>query len=238
MNAQNVDENMCSITILSSKWSKVIAKVSCRDANIVVKVLRTSSSMEAQYIADLISRIPSSRYVAKPICRALSSALICVRRYLETTLDAWINTEEASLPILCKLLMDIVLGLKAIHSVGLIHCDIKPSNIGVDRRDTKILDLESLTPVYSKPREIDLNYAAPEYLSSGRVLRESDLYQLGLTIFECIDKLYRSDYSTINIYSSLHDLAQRLTDPNPFARPTHREILDVLAKIVDRYHYA
>jgi serine/threonine protein kinase len=84
-------------------------------------------------------------------------------------------------------------GLDALHRVGLVHRDVKPSNIMLDATGSAALTDFGLAkgPAYTvltKPGEVigTVDYLAPELIKGGRATPASDIYALGCTVYECI----------------------------------------------------
>ena len=78
-------------------------------------------------------------------------------------------------------------GLTAIHEQSIVHRDLKPANIMIDRdHRTLIADfgLAEQASAVTDPRSGTLLYKAPEQLSGGRVGVASDLYALGVVLYE------------------------------------------------------
>ncbi len=86
---------------------------------------------------------------------------------------------------------EAALGLEAIHKVGLIHSDLKPSNLllGADGRlriaDLGVARLASRT-ASEQSSSGTLTYAAPELLTGNPATRPSDLYALGSVLYELL----------------------------------------------------
>ncbi|RYO14691.1 hypothetical protein AA0121_g7643 [Alternaria tenuissima] len=86
-----------------------------------------------------------------------------------------------------KILLELSMGLKAIHDAGYIHLDLKPANILIDfEGGLKIADF-GLASQWPAPAGIDgegdRHYLAPEQLS-GRFDKPADVFALGMMLAE------------------------------------------------------
>src|SRR5436189_1285664 len=91
---------------------------------------------------------------------------------------------------LYDVILQIASGLHHIHHLGIIHLDLKPSNILVgDDGNAKIMDfgvaIES-RQVFDRQIRGTLQYMAPEVLKQDRVDSRADLYALGMTLYETV----------------------------------------------------
>ncbi len=125
-----------------------------------------------------------------------------------------------------NLAADTARGLAAIHNVGYLHLDIKPANVIVSKREgvSKILDL-GLAMQYTVKRQAaeggTPGYASPEQLMFLPVGPTSDLYSLGVTMFELLAGRHahnaRTWHSatkeqTSEVLPNLHDLRPDVTE--------------------------
>ena len=150
--------------------------------------------------------------------------------------------------------------LKALHSSGWLHGDIKPENVlvAMDGHVTLIdLGFARLIdePFYvaDRPFAGTLDYAAPECLSS-RLARDSrsEIYSLGVLLFECLTGSKPFETTTAaalveahrsqppprlrqqlpHLPCSVSDLVQRMLAKNPIRRPqTTQELINDLISL-------
>src|SRR5438067_429280 len=91
---------------------------------------------------------------------------------------------------LYDVILQIASALHHIHHLGIIHLDLKPSNVLVDDHGkAKIMDFGlSVESHQVLDRQIrgTLHYMAPEVLRQDRVDSRADLYALGMTLYETV----------------------------------------------------
>jgi serine/threonine protein kinase len=92
-----------------------------------------------------------------------------------------------------RLVAEVGAGLDALHERGLVHRDVKPSNILLDGAGTAALGDFGLAKghawtVLTRPGEVlgTLDYLAPERIRGLPAGPPSDVYALGCVAFECL----------------------------------------------------
>jgi serine/threonine protein kinase len=95
-----------------------------------------------------------------------------------------------------ELVKQIAAGLRAFHRLEMVHQDLKPENIMIDRYGTvKIIDFGSTriagieeisTPLEKNNLLGTRNYTAPEYLQGLQGNNVSDVYSLGVIAYELL----------------------------------------------------
>jgi serine/threonine-protein kinase len=94
------------------------------------------------------------------------------------------------LPLVLRIARQVAEGLEAAHAAQVVHRDIKPMNVLFDvRGDAKIMDFGLAAPARGGLAQGGLTvgtprYMAPEQIRGERVDARSDLYALGVMLFE------------------------------------------------------
>jgi hypothetical protein len=108
----------------------------------------------------------------------------------------WCSTESAPLDRRIDLVLQVLEGLSYAHRRLIVHRDIKPSNVLVTPEGiAKILDFgiakllrpdstEDITLTQPKARLATPAYAAPEQLDGGTITVATDLFSVGVLLFE------------------------------------------------------
>ncbi|MCL2005995.1 MAG: protein kinase [Planctomycetaceae bacterium] len=114
------------------------------------------------------------------------------------------------------IIRECLAALGALHRVGIVHGDIKPSNIMLKQTGTvKLIDIGSAFEIEDRPpnRPYTLAYAAPEVLEGKEVTLQSDIASLGYVLIEMLSG--RRLFST---HSELNGVEGRLLLANQLHR--------------------
>ena len=176
------------------------------------------------------------------------SCIYYVTEYLEGgSLAQWmLDHPEPDLDEVRNITAQIIKGLRAFHRRDMVHQDIKPENIMIDRHHTvKIIDFgstqvaglqEVYTPIAQQMIGGTANYIAPELFDGYQATPKSDLFSLGVTVYamlsggklpygkqESAKRRKRYDYISLRKYN-LHvpiwmdGAIRKAVDPNPDKR--------------------
>ncbi len=127
-----------------------------------------------------------------------------IMEYVEgKNLSEHISTVTGPIPIqnIALFLNEVLSAIAYVHDKGLIHLDIKPSNIMLSNENTiKVIDFgishdsgqSKLETVMGSP-----SYMSPEQITGKNIDYRSDIYSLGITLYEMVTgKLPFSNYET------------------------------------------
>lgn len=100
------------------------------------------------------------------------------------------NRGKLSLDEALDYMSQILSGVSEMHSLGVLHNDLKPDNLYLLYDGTiRIVDFGTATHISSKEEKHILgtvNYLAPEVISSRKYSVSSDLYSLGIIFYELL----------------------------------------------------
>ena len=146
-----------------------------------------------------IGRLVDSPHVAKVIRRETPrTCLYFCMEYIEgPTLRQWMtDNPRPGLSKVRDIARQIVSGLRAFHRREIIHQDLKPENIKIDRDGTvKLIDfgsahvasLEELRlPEDDRGPLATAGYVAPEALRGAKPDKRQDIYSLGVIVYEML----------------------------------------------------
>lgn len=128
-----------------------------------------------------------------------------------------------------KILLALCTGLAALHDLGIIHRDIKPAHILIEKNGTpRLIDFDTCRLIKDSQREdTELlgtkTYAPPEQFGFRQTDCRSDIYALGQTINELLPPDYRGKLRSIlnrcqrldpaDRYQTMQELAKAIKRP-------------------------
>jgi len=131
------------------------------------------------------------------------------------------TTDPAYIARVAERVAELAEGLEEAHAQGLVHRDIKPSNILVDRDGRYVLvdfglvhDVEAESLTGSGQMLGTLSYMSPEQVAGREVDARSDVYSVGVTLFELLtlDRPFPGE--------SAHDIQEAILRKDPPAPRT------------------
>ena len=173
------------------------------DAQVVLKIpsvdLRgDAGDLKRFWMEEWVARRINSAHVLKPVSQARKrNFLYVVTEFVDgQTLKQWmIDNPKPDLETVRRITEQIAVGLRAFHRMEMLHQDLRPDNIMIDRTGTvKIIDFGSTRVagvVEASPFDRDdilgtAQYTAPEYFLGESGTPRSDLFSLGVITYQML----------------------------------------------------
>ena len=167
---------------------------------VALKVLRPGLAADDHYRARLARELRVARDVRHHhLVSILDSDEAGARPYLVLELVTGgplaetLQQRTLRLAELARLVAEVGSGLDALHRRGVVHRDVKPSNIMLRADGSAALTDFGLAKgktytLLTRPGQImgTLDYLAPELIRGGEATAASDVYALGCVAFECL----------------------------------------------------
>ena len=222
------------------------------DKLVAVKILRTSRMEDERAVARFeremkaVGRLNHPNIVQALDAREIDGTSLLVMEYVEGMDLAKLVRHLGPLRIAdaCELARQAAVGLQYAHEHGLVHRDVKPSNLMLATSgELKILDL-GLARLQKSAVEGDeltgtgqmmgtSDYIAPEQaLESHTVDIRADVYSLGCTLYRLL--CGRPPFSGAEYDTPMKKVTAHVRDPIPPIRTVRDEVPEPLAALVDR----
>lgn len=135
-----------------------------------------------------------------------------VMEYVEgITLKDYLQSNKLSVSAVLEIGVRLADALQHAHSKNIVHCDIKPQNILIDKNlNPKIADfgiakmVSNQTMVYTSTVMGSVHYLSPEQATGGQVTASSDVYSLGVVLFEMLTGKVPFDGDTAVAVAMMH----------------------------------
>ena len=169
------------------------------DEEVAIKVIRPEHAVDADFLDRLkqevrLARKITNRFVLRThdFAEADGVAFVSMEYLRGVTLKRLLDDRgKLPLSLVLRIGRQVAEGLEAAHTEGVVHRDIKPLNVLFDARgDVKLMDFGLAAPVAASGKDASgqvfgsPRYMAPEQVRGDRVDPRTDLYALGVMLFE------------------------------------------------------
>jgi serine/threonine-protein kinase len=213
---------------------------------IALKFLPESVAQDADARERLFAEARNARSIAHPhVCRVydvgeMAGRLFLTMEYIDGEDLASLLRRIGRLPgqKASEIARQLCAGLEAAHERGVLHRDLKPANVMIDGRGhARITDfglaVDTRQALSERGFAGTVPYMAPERLHGAPATVQSDLYALGLILYETFTGKSAFHASTLEEWFTVHDRSTAAR-PSQWSREidpaTERAILQCLEK--------
>lgn len=108
----------------------------------------------------------------------------------------------------------ILIEFKKIHDLGIVHCDIKPSNVFYYNGVVTIIDFDNACYDGEVAKYASLMYCSPEQQKCDKLDKRSDIYSLGLLFYELITNNKMFDNYSIEQLNNKNEMDIKVISDN------------------------
>ena len=156
-----------------------------------------------------------------------------LKKYIE--MRKRLSREEAT-----SIALQVAAGLEAAHNNGVIHRDVKPLNILISKKDgkAKIADFGIARAAVSdtitqKSAMGSVHYSAPEQTRGGYCDAKTDIYALGVTMFEMVTGRLPFDGDT-TVAVAMHHQQDEVPSPGQFVDGLWKSTENIILKCMQK----
>lgn len=213
---------------------------------VAMKFLPEALSQDAAALARFHSEVRVARQVSHPnVCRVFDIGDADLVPFLSME---YVDGEDLASVVrrigrlsperATEIARQICAGLAAAHERGVIHRDLKPANVMLDSAGKIRITDFGLAGIAASIQGADVRagtpaYMAPEQLSGKEVTAKSDIYSLGLIIYEILTGKRAFDASTLPELMKLRE-SGTITNPSTLVRDLDPLIERVILRCLER----
>ena len=139
-----------------------------------------------------------------------------------------------------RIIMDACSALEFAHGKGIIHRDIKPDNIMVDRQGRGIVMDFGIAKVLDQTRQTaagtfmgTVRYVSPEQATGGDIDGRTDIYSLGISLYELLTGRvpFTSDQWTAVLFKHINEAPP---DPDKLCPNLDRDLRSIMLTMLEK----
>jgi serine/threonine protein kinase len=172
----------------------------------------------------------------------IPGSLVLVMEHVEGhTLDQRLHNEgRLSVATTVWVFEQALLGVERAHRMGIVHRDLKPSNIFItNTHEIKLMDfgvakiLDSKENTQTGSMIGTLMYISPEQITGHEADFRSDIYTLGITLYQAVTGVLPFEKKTDYEYMNAH-LHEQPLPPTALQPAIPQELEDIILKAMDK----
>ena len=225
-----------------------VYKAKCHKLNrfVAIKVLKQEYSEDTNFVSKFIVEAQSAAGLTHPNIVGVydvaedNGIYYIVMELIEgITLKKYIE-KKGKIPVkeAVSIAIQVAQGIEAAHNNHIIHRDIKPQNIMISREGkVKVTDFgiarAASNHTINGNAMGSVHYISPEQAKGGYIDEKSDIYSLGITLFEMITGMvpFTGD-STVNV--ALQHINEEMPNPREFTKDVPISVEKIIAKCTQK----